>query len=299
MRVEPSMTIGAKLGLWIACFLWAISFIATKVALEEVPPLTVVALRLLVSGVCFLVWFLAKGGFGSLGLRGKLRELFLLSLLGTGLHYGSQTIGLQFTTASNASVYAVTGPISITLIAAIFLGEKITTRKVVGIAVALAGVLWVMGEETLTDFRFGAHVLGDALVFASIVLWAGFTVYGKKLMEERGPLEVIGLTTVLGALWMAPVGGIELILSGSSLSNMQWRALLAIGFLGVTCSFLATLLYFTALKRTESQKVGVYLYTIPPMTYLFADFYLGETIGVNLVLGSVLILAGVYVTERG
>lgn len=293
------MPIGAKFGLWIACVLWAISFIATKVALEEVPPLTVVALRLLVSGACFLLWFLARGGFGSLGLRGKLPELFLLSLLGTGLHYGSQTIGLQFTTASNASVYAVTGPIFITLIAAIFLGEKVTPRKVAGIAVALAGVLWVMGRETLTDFQFGAHVLGDALVFASIVLWAGFTVYGKKLMEERGPLEVIGLTTILGALWMAPVGGIELILSGFSLPSMQWRALSAIGFLGVTCSFLATLLYFAALQRTESQKVGVYLYTIPPMTYLIAGLYLDETIGVNLMLGSVLILAGVYVTERG
>lgn len=226
-------------------------------------------------------------------------QLFLLSLMGTGLHYGIQTIGLQYTTASNASIYAVTGPISITLIAALFLGERITARKALGIAVALGGVLWVMGAETLREFKLGAHVMGDALVLASIVLWAGFTVYGKRLMEQRGALEVIGLTTIIGALWMAPVGGTEMLMKGFSPLGIHWRVWGAIGFLGLTCSFLATLLYFMALERTESQKVGVYLYTIPPMTYLAAALYLGERIGPNLILGSILILMGVYLTERG
>jgi len=59
------------------------------------------------------------------------------------------------------------------------------------------------------------------------------------------------------------------------------------------------LLYFKALERTESQKVGVYLYTIPPMTYIIASFYLGEKIGANLIVGSLFVLAGVYITENG
>jgi drug/metabolite transporter (DMT)-like permease len=59
------------------------------------------------------------------------------------------------------------------------------------------------------------------------------------------------------------------------------------------------LLYFLALERTESQKVGVYLYTIPLMTYAAAWLILGETIGWNLGLGSLLVLSGVYLTERG
>ncbi len=293
------MSLKVSLGLWTACVLWAVSFVATKVALEGTPPLTLVTLRLLVSAACFGSWFLSRGKGIPWPEKGTLGKLFLLSLLGTGLHYGLQTIGLQFTTASNASIYAVTGPICITFIAFLFLKERITPRKALGIAMALVGVLWVMGRQTLTGFQLGGHVLGDTLVFASIVLWAGFTVYGKKLMEEKGALEVIGLTTILGALWMVPVGGAEMILNGFALLGIPWRALLAIGFLGVTCSFLATLLYFLALEHTESQKVGVYLYTIPPMTYAVAAFYLGETIGANLILGSALILAGVYLTEKG
>ena len=82
-------------------------------------------------------------------------------------------------------------------------------------------------------------------------------------------------------------------------ASMTLDAWLAIGFLGVGCSFLAVLLYFVALRRTESQKVGVYLYTIPPMTAVVAVLYLGETLSVNLVLGAVLVIAGVALTERG
>ena len=74
---------------------------------------------------------------------------------------------------------------------------------------------------------------------------------------------------------------------------------IAIAYLGACCNFLAVLLYFTALGHTESQKVGVYLYLIPPMTAVVAAFYLGETISANLVAGAVLVIAGVSLTERG
>ena len=293
------MSLKASLGLWIACFLWAISFIATKVALEGAPPLSLVALRLLISAGCFALWFWSRGRGIPWPGRGTVGKLFVLSLLGTGLHYGIQTIGLRYTTASNASIYAVTGPISITVIAALWLGERLTARKAIGISIALAGVFWVMGWESLREFNLEGHLLGDVLVFGSIMLWAGFTVYGKSLMEERGAMEVIGLTTIIGAVWMIPVAFVEMVALGFSPLGISWEAWAAIGFLGVTCSFMATLLYFMALHATESQKVAVYLYTIPPMTYLVAALYLGEHIGLNLIGGSLLILAGVYLTERG
>ena len=84
-----------------------------------------------------------------------------------------------------------------------------------------------------------------------------------------------------------------------SLSSVTLEPWLAVAFLGVGCSFLATFLYVTALGMTESQKVGVYLYIIPPMTAVVATFYLGETISANLVLGAVLVIVGVALTERG
>lgn len=292
------MSLRARLGLLVAIFFWAISFIATKVAVAAAPPLTVAALRLIISALCFVGWYALRGQWPKIAGRRQLTALFGLSLLGTGLHYGIQTIGLQYTTAANASIYATTGPIAIVLVAA-FMGERITLRKAGGITLALCGVLVVQGLDTLLKFELQGHLLGDLLVFVSVFMWGVFTVFGKRVADEVGPLPMIGVTTIIGALWMIPVAGVELSARSFALAAISPRAWLAIAFLGVTCSFLAPLLYFVALKHVQAQKVGVYLYAIPPLTYVFAGLFLGEAIGANLLIGSLLVLGGVYLTERG
>jgi drug/metabolite transporter (DMT)-like permease len=287
----------ARIALLTAAFLWAVSFVAVIVALEEVPPLVVVALRLVISAACFLPWVVATGGTKGIGLR-RMGELFLLSLVGTSLHYATQTAGLQYTTATNASLYTTTGPITILLLSALVLGERITARKAFGVLLAVAGVLVVMGYETLSSFELG-NVKGDLLVLISIVMWGLFTVFGKRVTDELGALRVTAWVTILGALTMVPVGLWEARTSGFSLAGVSLEAGLAIAFLGVACSFFATLLYFVALGMSESQKVGVYLYAIPPMTAVVAALYLGEVITMNLVFGAILVISGVALTERG
>jgi drug/metabolite transporter (DMT)-like permease len=287
----------ARIALLTAAFLWAVSFVAAIVALEEAPPLVVVALRLVISALCFLPWVVATGGTNGIGLR-RMGELFLLSLVGTSLHYGTQTAGLQYTTATNASLYTTTGPITILLLSALVLGERITARKAFGVLLAVAGVLVVMGSETLTSFEFG-NVKGDLLVLISIVMWGLFTVFGKRVTDELGALRVTAWVTILGAVTMVPAGWYEARSKGFTISDLSLEGWVAIAFLGVACSFFATLLYFVALGLSESQKVGVYLYTIPPMTAVVAALYLGEVITMNLVLGAVLVISGVALTERG
>ena len=291
------MPLRARLALLTAVFLWAVSFVATKVALEEAPPLVVVTLRLLISAACFLPWLVATGGTRGIDSK-RMGRLFLLSLFGTSLHYGTQTIGLQYTTASNGSVYTTTGPITILLLSALVLGERITVRKAIGVAVAVAGVLVVMGAETLQSFEFG-NVKGDLLILSSIVMWGMFTVFGKRMTDEMGALRVTLWVTIIGAVTMIPIGLGEARATGFSIASLSLSGWSAIAFLGIGCSFFATLLYFVALKLTESQKVGVYLYAIPPVTAVVAAFYLGEVITLNLIVGAVLVIAGVALTERG
>jgi len=181
----------------------------------------------------------------------------------------------------------------------IFLGERLTSRKAFGIFLALAGALLAMGFSTLLSIEFRGRLFGDILVFVSILLWAVFTVYSKKLSAKLGAMELLGIITIMGAITMTPVGLAEMWWHGTHLSSITLKSWAAIGFLGLTCSFFATLLYFLALERMESQRLGVYLYTIPPMTYVVAWLYLGEHVGWNLAAGSALVLAGVYLTERG
>lgn len=293
------MNATTRLALLGACFLWAISFVATKIALVVVPPLTVVSLRLLVASVCFLPLLVLTGRWRRITDRTDLVKLVGLSLFGAGLHYGFQTVGLLTTNASNASVYVATGPITIALLAVLLLGERLNAVKMLGIAVAVAGVLVVMGPRTVLGFELSGDLAGDLLVLASIVMWGCFTVFGKKITDRLGALTVTAAVTLIGASWMTPVGCVEMQRTGFSLTAITPQAWAAIAYLGAGCNFLAVLLYFTALGRTESQKVGVYLYSIPPMTAAVAALVLGEPITLGLVVGTVLVIAGVALTERG
>ena len=178
---------------------------ATKIALEVMPPLTVVSSRLLVAAGCFLPLLATSNRWRRITDGGTLLRLFGLSLFGAGLHYGFQTVGLTRTTASNASLYVVTGPITILFLAVIFLGERLTARKVAGVIIAVLGVLVVMGFGTVTGFEIPESVTGDLLVLASIVMWGCFTVFGKPVTERLGALTVTAAVTVIGAIWMAPV----------------------------------------------------------------------------------------------
>jgi len=285
--------------LIIAVVFWAISFIATKVSLESLPPLFVVFARLAVSSICFLIWIYIKGTkIRYMGIS-WLWNILVLSLFGSGLHYSLQTIGLQYTSASNASIYAVTAPLTITVIAVFFLKEKLSIKKIIGILLALIGVLSVIGIDTILDFDLSGHLLGDLLVFSSISMWGIFTVLGKKMTQKMGALDLTMIITVIGTIYMAPIGINDLFTHSVSHANVPVKAWVAVLFLGITCSFLATLLYFFALEHTESQKVGVYLYTIPPLTQIFAAIFLGEIIGFSLIAGSAAVLYGVYLTEKG
>ena len=293
------MNTKTRLALLGACFLWAISFVATKIALEVVPPLTVVSLRLLVASVFFLPLLIFTGRWRRIADGKTIVKLFGLSLFGAGLHYGFQTVGLQTTNASNASVYVATGPITILLLAVIFLGEKLNPRKIIGIVIAIVGVLVVMGLDTITDFKLDGNLIGDVLVFASIVMWGCFTVFGKRITDKLGALTVTATVTLIGATWMTPVGLLEMQRTGFTLAGITPTAWAAVIYLGAACNFLAVLLYFTALQKTESQKVGVYLYSIPPMTAVAAALALGEPITLGLVVGTILVIVGVALTERG
>jgi drug/metabolite transporter (DMT)-like permease len=297
----------AYLSVFLACFLWSWSFIAAKLALEAFTPLTLVFGRLLLASLCFLLWFVSVKRWPFPGQGISFGMLTLLALLGTVFHFGAQTIGLQTTSAANASVYVVTGPIGIALIAAVFLKESLNLRRFMGIALAVAGVLVTMGRDQLGHVGLSGPLWGDLLVLLSILMWSVFTVLSKHSTKTVHPIDLTGSLTLLGTAFMVPLvvlGDVLLPEWFQVMKLVQWKvqwssAGAGLVFLGVGCSFLATLLYVKALACLESQQVGIFLYTIPPMTFVFSSVVLGEAITWPLIFGCALVLLGVVLTQQG
>jgi drug/metabolite transporter (DMT)-like permease len=279
--------------LWAIIF-WGISFIATKVALREVHPFMLLTLRYAI-GTLFLL--LVQYQRDKIFLKQfSLRDwvhIFLLAIVGISGLGLLQAYGLVYTSAINTGWIIAINPILITVAARFFLDEAITATKIVGILLGFLGIFLIItkGVFSLSLFRSGS-TFGDLLVFASAIAWTTFTVGGKGFLSRFNPLSSITAIMMSGFLLLLPLN----LLKGGwgnlfHLSPLTWMGVL---FLGIFCSGLGYLFWYSALEKKDSGSVGMYLYLEPLVTLIGASLFLGEPIYWVTLLGGAMTLGGVY-----
>jgi drug/metabolite transporter (DMT)-like permease len=279
--------------LWAIIF-WGFSFIATKVALREVHPFTLLTLRFGIGAFLLLVVQLRqdKKFLKVFSQRDWIYVLFL-SIVGIAGHNLLQAFGLLYTTAINTGWIIAIQPIFITLTARLFLGEGITVRKIIGIVIGFSGIFLIVskGVFSLSLFRFSS-TFGDLLVLLSALTWTAFTVGGRGFLSRFPPLVTITPIMMVGCLITLPLSAVKgewNILFHLSLSG--WMGIL---FLGIFCSGLAYFYWYSALEKRDSSIIGMYLYLEPLVTLMGARLLLGEEVRWITLMGGGMTLMGVY-----
>ena len=283
--------------LWAIIF-WGFSFIATKVALREVHPFTLLTLRFGIGAFLLLVVQLRqdKKFLKVFSQRDWIYVLFL-SIVGIAGHNLLQAFGLLYTTAINTGWIIAIQPIFITLTARLFLGEGITVRKIIGIVIGFSGIFLIVskGVFSLSLFRFSS-TFGDLLVLLSALTWTAFTVGGRGFLSRFPPLVTITPIMMVGCLITLPLSAVKgewNILFHLSLSG--WMGIL---FLGIFCSGLAYFYWYSALEKRDSSIIGMYLYLEPLVTLMGARLLLGEEVKWITLMGGGMTLMGVYLATR-
>ncbi len=283
--------------LW-AIILWGFSFIATKVALKELHPFTLLTLRFGIGGFLLLFFQLQKDKrfLKTFSSRDWL-NIILLAIVGISGHTLLQAYGLLYTTAINTGWIVAIMPIFITIAARLFLREAITVRKIFGILVGFFGIFLVIskGVFSFSLFRFSS-TFGDFLVLTSALTWTAFTVGGRGFISRFSPLAAITPIMIVGCLVTFPFACLKWewnIIFHLSLSG--WAGIL---FLGIFCSGLAYLFWYRALEKKDSSIVGMYLYLEPLVTLVGAYFLLNEEIHWITLMGGGISLLGVYLATK-
>jgi drug/metabolite transporter (DMT)-like permease len=269
-----------------AALIWSSSFAVTKVALAEVPPMTLGALRFLLAAAILGVVVHAGGR----RLPSPRQRLFIgcAGLLGITAYFALENAGVDLATASDATLIVAAYPI-ITLVLS---GRAaFSPVRLIGMLVAVAGVWLVVRGQT----GGGEHRLwGDVLLVAGGIAWAAYNLVGRRDGSAASPIVVTYYQTLAGA------GGFVLL----SLTEVdRWSVpaggtLLRIGFLAVFCSVAAFLLYNHGLRGLEPS-VAVNLLTIVPVAGLgWAVLLAGETLGLAQLLGGAVVLIGVTLGSR-
>jgi drug/metabolite transporter (DMT)-like permease len=279
-----------------AVVVWGASFIATKVVLRDISPVTVVWLRFLM-GVLILGIAVALRSQFSLLDKSEWRYFALLGFLGITFHQWLQSNALQTSEAGTTAWIVSTTPVFMALLGWIVLRERLAWIKIAGILLAFLGVLLVVYDGDLGSISmqsFGKP--GDILVMISAINWAVFSVLSRRGLKAHPATLMMFYVMSFGWLFSSVLFfGAESVTEVSQLTVNGWAA---IAFLGIFCSGLAYIAWYDALQALTTAQTGVFLYIEPLVAMVVAFFILGEAITPASLLGGSIIILGVWLVNR-
>src|SRR6267143_1861547 len=267
--------------------------IAGKIALRSISPVALVGFR--VAGASLVLLMLARIS-GSLQMieTSDWPLLIASSFLGLILNQLLSTTGLSLTTAINATLLGTTIPVFTLLVGVVLGTDRATLRRLVGIAIAAGGVLYLI-EPGRAQFSSATRT-GDLLIMSNSLCYGAYIAVSKNLMRRYNALTVITWIFVVGCVVTVPAGAISL--THVPLASISWRAWLAILYIIVLPTAGAYYLSGWALARVPPSTVAVYTYLQPLIAFAVAPIILGDSLSLHAVIASLLIFAGVLVVTR-
>lgn len=279
--------------LLLAVIFWGLSFVATKMALQYLSPLEIIALRLLLGAPVLYLIVMAK----KIDISFKKNDIaiLLMTSIVLAVHFLIQAFGLIYTSATNTGWLIATIPVFIAILSRLFLKEKVSPVKLLGILIATVGALFLISKGKLTTLDWLKSV-GDWLILSSCVTWAIYTIITRDLTRRYHPLAVTLAILIFPALLLNAYCAYTTPIS--KLLELPLTIIGALVFLGVFCLGLAQWVWLEGLARKSATEVGVFLYIEPIVTTLGAIPILGESINLFGIAGALLILLGVFLVQR-
>jgi drug/metabolite transporter (DMT)-like permease len=280
--------------LMMAIF-WGGTFVVGRSLAQTVGPFAAAFFRFAIASV-FLVLLLQR-------TEGKLRwpaknqiiPVIVLGLTGAVLYNYFFLKGLKLIEAGRASVIIASNPIFIALFSAYFFKERLNLAKVIGIIISVGGAVIVISRGDVSAALHGGLGWGELYIFACVASWVAFSLIGKAVMDGLSPLRSVTYSAVAGTLvlagpafWEGGFGFLEYPLS-------DWAKIFYLGFFGTVLGFLW---YYQGIQKIGPTRAGLFINFVPISAVLLAFIFLKETVTMSLLIGTILVSSGVYLTNR-
>lgn len=273
--------------------IWGSSYLFIKIAVGEVPPLTLVAGRLLLAAM--ILWLVMFASRQTMPRRRSLWVAYAVMGFFSGtLPYTLISWGEQYIPSGLAALLQATMPIFTVLMAHVAIGdERLRPSSVLGVAAGFAGV----GVLLLPDLRQGlqASLWGQLAIVVSSISYAGASVFARIRLRGQPPMASTTGQLTMGAALTLPLAFIFERPLDLSPSLPVWGAWLGLILLGTVIAYV---IYYALLERTGATFVSMVTYVIPVNGLLLGALILGEALMLNVVLSAALILAGVMLVRR-
>jgi len=257
-------------------------------------PFAINIIRVAVSAVLLWILFIFQP-VKSLIRKKDIGRLILCALTGIAVNQLLFVKGLSLTYSIHAVLLMLTTPILITIIAAWILKERLSNLKIIGLVLGISGaVILVTSKE---NSGIATNVLrGDTLIIMNAIAYAFYFILVKPLMKSYNPVAIIRIIFTMGFFMMLPFCWQEFM-------EVSWQAftplaLLSLGLVVFTGTFLAYLLNVYGIKILGASMAGTYIYSQPFFAAAIAIVFLGEEITLSKLMAAACIFLGVYLTNK-
>lgn len=279
------------LALLSAAFFWGSSFPATKIVLQGFTPVAYVFLRFVGASIIFALLMLRR--FRRLPRKVHIK-LLLMAFFQPTLYFLFESAGLQFTSASSASMIIAGIPGVVALLAGFFLKERLSTRQWAGVLLSIAGVILLAGFDDNPTYS-GSSLLGNGLVILAALSASMYMIVARHLSANLSAVELTFYQVFYGMVLLAPVFLIQI--SEVSWVRISLPAVGALTFLIIGATLVAFLAYNFALTRIDASRAAVFLNGVPLASILVSWIILGERLGLLQIAGGIIVISGVTLTN--
>lgn len=269
--------------LFAAFVLWGSQYVISKIALRTVPPVTLLALRYLVSVPALFIVLRLRHALTPIK-KGDWPILFAIGFTGYFASFCLQMLGINRLTGSVSSLLGAMNPIFIPILAAFFLHERITPAKIACVALSMAGVVVIVGVDGTVDAS------GALLMLASVFLWSTASIIIRRVSGRYDPMQ-IALIAILCALPFT--GGWSLIELQSAPCSFTLESVLAVLYMGVLGTAVTHSLWNYSLRVMDASFCSMFYPMQPLVSSILGVLFLHEAVTPSFVIGALMICCGI------
>lgn len=283
------------LALIVAHTIWGINFAVAKLTLQEIPPMSLAFLRFALASVLLAPFLLIDRH--SLKIDKKdLPKLAAIGVFMVTLNISFFYAGLSRTSITSASVLTMSIPVLSVLGGWWFLKEKIYTVNLVGIFAGLIGAMIIIGLpvmilEPQLDFQ---SLVGNFLIILASISWVIGAIISKEMSKKYSTLMITAIIFFIGFLTFLIPAVSEYFQNPSWPSQVTYLGILGLLFIALASSISAYFLFEWGLSKLGVMKADLFQYTEPIVAVTFGMAIFGEKLGFPFIIGSLLVLIGVY-----
>jgi drug/metabolite transporter (DMT)-like permease len=284
----------AYVALAVVSFFWGTTYIASRIGAQHMPGLFVSALRQFTSGLILVSFFLVRGH--SLPGWDALKKISFQGILLLCIANGLLTWSLEYISSGLAAVIAAMVPLFVTIFT-IWLSQctKITRWMIIGMIVGFLGVMTIF-YDYLGQLQNRSFLFGVGLALLSVLSWSFGTVYTSKQKVSVDILFNVGLQMLVAGFVLLIVCGLTgKYVNLADTGHASWFALIYLVIFG---SLLAYSAYVFAVSKLPPAQVSIYAYINPIVAVALGWLLLQEKLNLNMVLGTVITLGGVWMVNR-